>query len=853
MRAEDSAPESAPDSPARRFSTLVALARWVVSWEGLWPALWPAAALAAAFLGLAGTDTLPLLPEWAHGLLLVGVAALLAGLLRRAFVAARLASESAGRARIERDSRLAHRPLTAVADRLAAGRDDPAAQILWAAHQARAGREMAQGLSLKAPAPGVAARDRWALRAAALLALAVGLLAGHDDYGRRLGRALSPGIAATDPAALALEAWITPPAYTRRAPIFLTREWDGSAPAVPAGSAVLVQATGLGDGLELAVGGAKRPFAPIASIDVQPGAKPSSRAETAIEAGDAIVVAKGRLELWRWPIRVIPDAPPEIVFTAAPSAAFGARLRIDFEASDDYGLSAAHAIVRRAETKDEDEIRIPLQIGPATRASNDAVAEPKITVKGTSLHDLSAHPWAGTPVTVRLEATDARGQTGVSDAVPAVLPERFFNHPVARALAEQRKRLLDPSPSTIEDVVMELERISGRPAHFAHDTVVYLALRMAIGRLVHDGTPGAVDTVRRILWETALRVEDGKFVAAGRDLRDLQERLARALREGQGLTPEAERLLDEIKRALDKLFEALARDMAEGDAEPVPFDPETMQMVDSADLYRMLEEARELMRMGQMDAARELLAELQRMLQGLQRGLASRPQGGEAQKGARMMNDLREMSRRQQQLLDRSFRRSRDGAEGQRGQRGQGQKGKGQAGKGQPGDGSAEGDARADARAQNALRRMLGEMMRQMDSMLGRIPEGLGNAERAMRRAEGALDGGDSAGAIGPQTDALQALQDAIQGIGNEMARRFGADPGQIGQMPQGERGINRDPFGREPRGAMGASAGGDVQVPDRGERLRAREILDELRRRAGERDRPMLERDYIDRLLKMF
>jgi hypothetical protein len=289
--------------------------------------------------------------------------------------------------------------------------------------------------------------------------------------------------------------------------------------------------------------------------------------------------------------------------------------------------------------------------------------------------------------------------------------------------------------------------------------------------------------------------------------------------------------------------------MAESDGEPMPFDPETMQMVDSADLYRMLEEARELMRMGQMDAAKELLAELQRMLQGLQRGLAAMPKGGEAQKGAKMMNDLREMSRRQQQLLDRSFRRSREGQEGQRGQRGQGQKGKGQAGKDQPGDGTAEGDARA----QNALRRMLGEMMRQMDSMLGRIPEGLGSAERAMRRAEGALQEGNSEGAIDPQTDAVQALKDAIQGVGNEMARRFGADPGQIGQMPQGERGINRDPFGREPRGAMGTSAGGDVQVPERGERVRAREILDELRRRAGERDRPMLERDYIDRLLKMF
>jgi len=156
MRAEDSASETAPVSPARRLAALVALARWAVSWEALWPALWPAAALAAAFLGLAGTDTLPLLSEWAHGLLLIGVAALFAWLLRRAFVAARLASESAGRARLERDSRLSHRPLTAITDRLAAGRDDPAAHILWAAHLDRARADRSEERRV-----GKECRSRW--------------------------------------------------------------------------------------------------------------------------------------------------------------------------------------------------------------------------------------------------------------------------------------------------------------------------------------------------------------------------------------------------------------------------------------------------------------------------------------------------------------------------------------------------------------------------------------------------------------------------------------------------------------------------------------------------------------------
>ncbi len=834
MRSEDAETDPKSNRSFRVPAGLVALARAVVSWERLWPALWPAAGVAGVFVGLALLDILPLWPAWAHGVFLVGAASLLAWLVRRAFAAAALAGESAGRARIEHDSGLAHRPLTAIEDRLVLGADDAASRALWEAHLVQAAAA-SRGLKLNPPAPGLAARDRWAFRAAALLIFAIGVVAGHDDAGRRLVRALNPGIAATDASALALEVWITPPPYTRQAPIFLSRESSPAAepPAIPVGSAILVQATGEVGDLTLSLGGARTKFAEIAKPGTA-GAKAGSQAEATLDRGDAIVVAKGGVELHRWPIRLVADAPPAVAFLAAPSAASGARLRLDFEATDDYGVVGVQAIVRRpdnAPTADgEEEIRFALQTA--------STAGP--VVRGTSLHDLSAHPLAGTNVTIRLEATDARGQTGTSEAIQARLPERFFNHPVARALAELRKQLAEPSPQVIEDVVMELERITQRPQHFGHDTVAYLALRIAIGRLAHDGGPAAVTATRKILWDTALRIEDGKFAVSGRDLRDLQERLARALRDGQGLTPEAERLLDEIKRALDKLFAALAQEMSQDGAEAVPFDPETMEMVDSADLYRMIEEARELMRMGAMDAAKQLLAELQRMLQGLQRGLAATPQGREAQKGAKMMNDLREMSRRQQQLLDRSFRRMREGEGANRGGKSQG---KGKSGAGNPGD---------DARAQNALRRMLGEMMRQMDEMLGKIPESLGSAERAMRRAEGALEGGDSPGAVGPQTEAVEALRDALQGVGEQLARRLGG-PGMIGEMPQGERGGQRDPFGREPQGAMGTASGGDVRVPDRGERLRAREILDELRRRAGERERPFIERDYIDRLLKMY
>ena len=62
-----------------------------------------------------------------------------------------------------------------------------------------------------------------------------------------------------------------------------------------------------------------------------------------------------------------------------------------------------------------------------------------------SIHDLTAHPWAGLEVDVQLTARDGNDQTGTTDRVSVFLPERSFNHPVAREIIEQR-RVLALSP-----------------------------------------------------------------------------------------------------------------------------------------------------------------------------------------------------------------------------------------------------------------------------------------------------------------------------------------------------------------------------------------------------------------------
>ena len=59
--------------------------------------------------------------------------------------------------------------------------------------------------------------------------------------------------------------------------------------------------------------------------------------------------------------------------------------------------------------------------------------------------------------------------------------------------------------------------------------------------------------------------------------------------------------------------------------------------------------------------------------------------------------------------------------------------------------------------------------------------------------------------------------------------------------------------MGRPPQRTDGPDPGVGVKVPDQIDVQRAREILEELRRRLGEPTRPMLELEYLERLLKRF
>src|SRR3546814_9076722 len=102
------------------------------------------------------------------------------------------------------------------------------------------------------------------------------------------------------------------------------------------------------------------------------------------------------------------------------------------------------------------------------------------------------------------------------------------------------------------------------------------------------------------------------------------------------------------------------------------------------------------------------------------------------------------------------------------------------------------------------------------------------------------------------QTDALDQLQQGLQGLVDQVMEQMAQQGQGMPNQPAQQTDRGRDPLGRPLPNSGGADAN-DVEIPEQADIQRARQILDELRRRLGERDRPELDRDYLERLLRQF
>jgi uncharacterized protein (TIGR02302 family) len=381
------------------------------------------------------------------------------------------------------------------------------------------------------------------------------------------------------------------------------------------------------------------------------------------------------------------------------------------------------------------------------------------------------------------------------------------------------------------------------------------------------------DELAEALWDLAILLEEGDLGDALERLRRAQERLSEAMRNGASDDEIAE-LMQELREATNEYLRQLSRqaqqDPQNGDGQQ-QMSENAMRMTQD-DLQRMMDRIQELMEQGRMAEAEQALRELQQMMENM-RITQGQGQGGQSE-GERAMEGLAETLRNQQGLSDQAFRdlqeqfnpnaqsgenqgnEGRNGGQG-RGQSHEGQQGQGQAQGQQQGEQGSGGDLEGTlADRQRALRQ---ELQRQQGSLPGAgTPEGdaardaLGRAGEAMDEAEQSLREDRLADAIDQQSEAMEALREGMRSLGEALAQeQQQQQPGQ-GSADGNQRAQNRDPLGRD-AGTNGTIGTEENLLQGEDVYRRARELLDEIRRRSGDGERPQIELDYLQRLLDRF
>ena len=764
------------------YARKITWARLTLGWENGWRLAWPVPAWIALFAGVSLLDLLPRLPSWLHGVLLalflIGLGFALARL--RHF---RLPSRQDAQRRLEADSNLRHRPLSQLDDRPAILSADGAAEDLWRLQRKRSLALLAT-LRLTPPAPGLPARDPYGLRFAPLLILAIGLAVGWRDPGDRLLRALDPGIDDGVPPPI-LQIWVTPPSYTGLQPIMLQPDYQGDPIRIPTGSKVLAELQGANRDAKLSVDGDAQPFS---RLDAQ-----SQKLETELNKGHELSVRAGWRRLGHWPIAVIPDHPPAVAFVDPPAARPDGKLQVKIVARDDYAVEElALALTRLDAGGGEAEIRLPG--GGQKEVSLDQPL------------DLTAHPWSGLKVAMRPIARDGAGQSAEGETIEMVLPERPFRHPVARAVAQAR-RLLIEDPTLRLPVSQRIVEIANNPGSWGGDLTVFLELATARARLMQDQSDTAIPSVIDMLWAAAIRIEQGDL----QDARDAVDQAAQALQDAltNGASDaEITQLTQQLNQAVGRLMQSLAKQAGNNPSQSSPGGQG--RSITPEQLQAMLGQMNDLAHSGARNAAKQSLEALRTLLSQLSAGGGM--SGGTGKMG-QSLEQLQELGEKQRALLDRAFRR------------------------GQPG-GSQEG-AKADQQAEGELQKELQQLMEQ-NPAAGQAAPALNQALRAMGQAGQALQQGEGDSAQQAEGRALDRLQEGARQIGKAMEQA-----GEEGQG--GESGL--DPLGRGATG-RGGTDGNGVKIPSQSDLGKAREILDDLRKRAGDVDRPPAERDYLRRLL---
>ncbi|MEH6674381.1 MAG: TIGR02302 family protein [Sulfitobacter sp.] len=840
--------------------------RWPLrlTWAGIWAevvvqAFWPLMALVLAVLAVLMLGLLDNAPMFVVTGAVVAVG--LAGVGALVYALRHLRFPRRIEALTRLDASLPGRPIQALMDEQAIGTGDDASAALWQAHQRRMAARAATAQAVPADLR-VAGRDPFALRYVALLAFVTAVVFGSVlRIGSVAGLTAGGGALASGPV---WEGWAEPPRYTGKPTLYLSDLAEGPL-NLPAGTLITLRMYGEVGALSVSetVSGKSQPKGDAPAI-VQ-DFKVTQSGQIAIEGPN------GRA----WNVTMLPDAKPQIEITGPPDVTALGEMQLPFVARDDYGVEAGEARIDLDLTAVDR--RYGLTIAPDPRAKlivplSLPIAGDRRDFEENLIDDFSKHPWANLPVEVTLNVLDASEQQATTPPTQMILPGRRFFDPLAAAVIEQRRDLLW-SKGNADSLAQVLRAVSYRPADVFRSDTAALRLRRLIERIeirARYGLPDEVQTeIADDLWDLAIELEEGVLADALERMRRAQERLQEAMKNGASDAEIAE-LMEELRRATDDYMRQLQRQQAQEGQAGEQQQGETMQMTQD-DLQRMMDRIQELMEEGRMAEAEQALRELQEMMENMRVTQGQPGEGGQSP-GEQAMEGLADSLREQQELSDQAFRDLQDrfnpnADDGQQQGQEQGQQSgppqdgnqPGQPGQ-QPGQNNGQGEPGQGQGSIADRQQALRDELRRQEGRLpgGGTPEGdaasdaLDRAGRAMDGAEEALRRDDLAEAIDNQSQAMEALREGMRALGEAMDQdQQASEPGQ-GTAQGNRRAENQDPLGRE-QGANGAQGSEGELALDNDAYGRARELLDEIRRRSGEATRPEVERDYLRRLLDRF
>ncbi|TGQ67360.1 TIGR02302 family protein [Mesorhizobium sp. M00.F.Ca.ET.186.01.1.1] len=830
-----------------------------------WPLLLPLLIVASLFFSVSWLGLFPRLPDMARiGLVAAfGIAALAALYPLRLF---RLPAAAEIDRRIEAANELLHSPVQVQTDR-PSGRESSFSQALWREHQKRMAGKL-DSLGADMPRTRVPERDPWGLRAVAALLLVTAFAFSFGPAGGTLSDGFSAH-GAHDAVPPRIDAWVTPPAYTGKPPIFLTADANQATPTfhVPEGSDVSLRVTG-GSGEETLAyadkDGNARAIDPAgaqaatAKTAASPAAPPPASASkvrqfTGKLANDGtLTLTSGENELGRWAFAVIPDKPPQIRFVGEPKRAVNGAFELNYQIDDDYGAASAKAVFALAD---------PQAPGarPLYGPPDMPLALPRRGGKSNAARtskDLTEHVWSGASIKLTLVATDDAGHTATSETKTLSMPERPFSNPLARAVIEQR-RLLALDANARSRALDLMDAITLRPEDTFDTMSHYLAIMSARSRLKMADSDDQLRDAVSYLWEIALGIEEGNLSAAEKRLRQAQQALQDAIKNGAS-DAEIEKAMKELREAMNQFLQEFAERAKQNPNAPQM--QQNGQELRQSDIDRMMDQIENLAKSGDRDKAQQLLSQLQDMMNNLQAG--RQQQGGQQDSEMRQqMDKLGDILRRQQEMMNDTFRMdqmqrgdNRDQQSGQGGGEDQDKPGAGQdrdpLARPKPMTPQEFADALKQLQeGQGKLKSDLDQLKKSLEGM-GMAPnEGFGEAGKSMGNAEQALGEGEGDQAVGHQGRALEALRKGAK----DMMKQMQAMQGDQGGSEKGGRqqDADRDPLGR-PRASQGPDFGDSVKVPDEIDVQRARQILEAIRKRLGNALSPDIERSYLERLLEL-